>query len=312
MSDSRPTRSKPAKSPGPPLHPVEWTVQAGVVDEVLGAMEASLARRRRRRRLGLAGGAAGAVMAALLVWREPSMRSPAPTVEAARSVVVSRPTREVLGDGSIVEMRSGAQITVDFTAAVRRVILVRGQAHFQVAKNPGRPFVVAVDGVEVRAVGTAFSVQRGSTSVEVVVTEGRVAIDAPTADGPAGASPAAPPLAYVDAGHNAVVERPTVPARASGGAAQVASLTPAELSARLAWRVPRFEFSGTSLADVLAHFNDYNPVQTVLADPALGSLRVSGILRADNIQNLWLLLAEQHGIRATPRGENEVVLSRGG
>jgi transmembrane sensor len=57
------------------------------------------------------------------------------------------------------------------------VVLERGEAHFQVAKNPARPFVVVARGVEIRAVGTAFSVGLESTRVEVLVTEGQVAVE---------------------------------------------------------------------------------------------------------------------------------------
>ena len=60
-----------------------------------------------------------------------------------------------LDDGTVVELNGGAEIEVQFTAAERRLRLVRGEAHFQVAKNPLRPFVVEAGGVAVRAVGTA-------------------------------------------------------------------------------------------------------------------------------------------------------------
>jgi transmembrane sensor len=43
---------------------------------------------------------------------------------------------------------------------LRQVKLDRGEAWFQVAKDPQRPFVVESGPVRVRAVGTAFSVRR--------------------------------------------------------------------------------------------------------------------------------------------------------
>lgn len=86
-----------------------------------------------------------------------------------------------LADGSRVDLNRGAAITVEFTATERRVRLERGEAHFTVTKDPTRPFVVEVDGVAVRAVGTAFSVKRGADSVAVLVTEGIVAVNSPAA-----------------------------------------------------------------------------------------------------------------------------------
>lgn len=42
---------------------------------------------------------------------------------------------------------------------------------FEVAKDARRPFVVASGDVRVRAAGTAFSVRRRETGVEILVTE---------------------------------------------------------------------------------------------------------------------------------------------
>ena len=145
--------------------------------------------------------------------------------------------------------------------------------------------------------------------MEVIVTEGRVAVDAKPATVPTDANPAVPPLVYVDAGHNVIVGLAT--ASAGMPPPQVTAIDPAQINARLSWRVPRLEFSGATLAEALALMNGYNRVQSVLADPALSQLRVSGILRADNIENLGLLLEEQYGIHAERRSDGEVVLSRG-
>ncbi len=48
----------------------------------------------------------------------------------------------------------------------------------------------------------------------------------------------------------------------------------------------------------------------MLADESLGDVRLSGILRADNIDALRELLAEVHGIRSEYRAGGEIVLER--
>src|SRR3546814_9163491 len=59
---------------------------------------------------------------------------------------------------------------------MRRVILRRGEASFEVAHNVQRPFVVSAEGLDVRAVGTAFVVGIEDGGVEVTVEEGVVAV----------------------------------------------------------------------------------------------------------------------------------------
>jgi ferric-dicitrate binding protein FerR (iron transport regulator) len=48
----------------------------------------------------------------------------------------------------------------------------------------------------------------------------------------------------------------------------------------------------------------------VLADPELATLRVSAALRSDNVLGFVQLLETGFGVRAEPRGESEILLSR--
>jgi len=285
-------------------------------------MAGQLHRRRRHRWRAIAG-AAAALLFAGLVWRE--WAEPAGLTgrrQTEPSAVVSLPERQILSDGSIVELRNGAEIVVAFTDSVRRVLLTRGEAHFQVAKM-AKPFVVASGGVEVRAVGTAFSVQLGSARLEVVVTEGRVAVEQAADQAGPGSVPLSPVraanpdesrpvLAFVDAGNRIELPAGDVPRVLARPA--VVPVSTYELAAKLAWRVPRLEFSHTPLVEALAmmsqHASAGKNTRVTLADPALEGVQVSGVLRADNIDTLLRLLDEEHGIKAEYRSPTEIVLRR--
>lgn len=325
--DTRPRASADGESAHSRLHPVEWTVQADAVDDVLREMDARVRRRTRRRRLSGFAGATLALVIAAGSWWQHSAQSISPAeIDDRGSVVVLQPERQVLTDGSVVALRRGARIAVEFTAARRRVAVLEGEAHFDVAKNPHRPFVVAVGPVEVRAVGTAFSVHRAEAGVEVLVSEGKVAVEevvAPSRPSATAPLPNAPEserveeerrslrsLATVEAGH-----RVTVGHRVSGASVDVLPtvvVVPAsELDARLAWRVPRLEFSGTPLAEAVELINRHGRARIEIADAALASVRISGILRADNLDTLSRLLEEEHGIRTERRSKDAVILRRG-
>lgn len=283
----------------------DWPRHAGATDEILRGLE-SRARGRRNRRLA-ATGALAAVLAIGLLWTQKFTPPVVPeTTLAAADVVVHEPERRTLADGTVVELREGAQLEVDFSPEFRRVALLRGEAHFAVAKNPARPFIVSADGVEVRAVGTAFAVQVGQSAVEVVVTEGKVALEKPALASVSAsvAASAEPPrmLASLTAGHRAIVEKSDAAA-----STEVSELAAAEVNDRLSWRVPRLEFSGTPLAQVVASFNQHNRTQFVLADAPLGRLRVSGSLRADRIEALVAMIETDFGVRAE-RTDGRIVL----
>lgn len=245
-------------------------------------------RKRRRRRVVALASTITCLLLGGLAWRWA-----APMGEHAvpvRSIVVA-PERRTLPDGSVVELNVGAEISVDFSGPNRRVSLRRGEAHYEVAKDPNRPFIVEVGGVEVRAVGTAFSVELGKQAVAILVTEGTVAVDAslpPTKIVGAPVEAAPHGLGLVDAGNRLVVDlSPEAVSRS-----RLDPISPKETAERLAWRAPRLEFFGAPLAEAVAQMNRYNKIQFVVEDPAVGSLEVSGYFRADNYA-LFLELIEQ-------------------
>jgi transmembrane sensor len=80
-----------------------------------------------------------------------------------------------------------------------------------------------------------------------------------------------------------------------------------EVEDRLAWRIPRLEFSGTPLTEVVAMINRHNTQQLVIADPLLESLALSGIVRADKVDALLALLQSEFGVKCE-RGADTIIL----
>lgn len=275
----------------------------GAADAVLGQLALRARLRRRRRTVALGVASLVLLVGAGLGWQAsrppPDLRS-----SDAVSAVVLLPSIQWLPDGSVAELRDGAEITVEFTDTQRRVVLRRGEVYFRVAKNPARPFVVAAGGVEVRAVGTAFSVDFGQSTVEVLVTEGKVSV-ATTArkSAPAGATQPMPEPLFVDAGHGLTVLTSARPEQA-----ERRPVSDADLQSRLAWRSPRLEFSGTPLIEAIALINRHNRVQFTIEDPELARTRVSGIFGAVNTDAFVRLLESSFDVQSERRGADEIVL----
>jgi len=210
--------------------------------------------------------------------------------------------RATLADGSIVELNANTSVDVEYTATERRVRLTRGEAHFQVAKDSRRPFVVQARKVAVSAVGTAFNVRLAPSGVEVLVTEGRVRV-APSAPESPTSSPTAPALAPVEipllmAGHKVMV-----PTEVRAEAAQIATVSREEIQHALAWQTRVAEFRKTSLATIVAEFNRQNQQQIVIGERELESLRIGGNFRADQPEAFVRLLEISFGINADRSGQ---------
>lgn len=297
-----------SESASPPSSALDWAAQPEVASGVL--QELAQRRRRRVRRRGRIAASLGAAVIAVaaFLFQSRSVEPVAAPQFAPATARLSVPERRVLPDGSVVEMKDGAVIEVAFTAAERRVRLTRGEAHFEVAKNAQRPFIVTARGLDVRAVGTAFSVELGTSAVQVLVTHGEVAVEQSDARVVPDAAPGAKLLASLTAGHGVVVGLDEFVA--TNTAPQVKPVSEAEVSMRLAWRVPRLDFSATPLAEALPIFNAHSDVKISLGDRSLGSLQISGIIRADNVEPLLRLLEINYRISAERRG-NEIVLRAG-
>jgi transmembrane sensor len=166
--------------------------------------------------------------------------------------------------------------------------------------------------MEFRAVGTAFLVQLHSERVEMVVTEGRVAVDrAATADAASSAGASIPshpaPLAIVEAGQQVAMDLPTT---AIAAPPRVTALTSAESAEKLAWRVPRLELKDTPLSEAVTQINRHSAVRLELGDAELGKVEVSGLLRADNIEPLLRMLENNYDLQIDRREAGKIVLRR--
>ncbi|MBI5381597.1 MAG: FecR domain-containing protein [Opitutae bacterium] len=260
--------------------------------------------RRRQRRL-VAAAAAVVLFSAVGWWAKGSLW---PAAQPALAVANAFEPIRRLTDGSMVELNTGAEIAVRYDKHVRRVELVRGEALFRVEKDPGRPFIVRAGEIEVRAVGTAFNVRIQSSAVEVLVTEGKVGVDDTKRNQsllPQTPTAAAPVL---EAGQRLVVAAP-----ADAGAApsvQIAPVAAAEIAQSLAWRQPRLEFDGVTLAQAAHEMNRENQLQIVVADPTLQALHVSGTFLRNDPRTFARLMAASLGLKVEARGDGELVLSK--
>lgn len=82
----------------------------------------------------------------------------------------------VLPDGSVASLDAGSAIAVNFQPDRREIVLLSGQAFFEVVPNTDRPFRVDADNVSVVVTGTAFGVNKTAQSVSVAVQSGTVEV----------------------------------------------------------------------------------------------------------------------------------------
>jgi len=80
-----------------------------------------------------------------------------------------------LPDGSVITLNKFSSISYSKTfKGDTRSIEFEGEAYFDVAKDPNKPFVINANGAEVKVLGTAFNLIAEHGFAELTVTEGKV------------------------------------------------------------------------------------------------------------------------------------------
>lgn len=236
------------------------------------------ANQSRRWFLGGAGAAAAAV-AVMLTSHYTIVPEPEP--ESFESAPGQRRTVQ-LADGSSITLNSGTRLRVALAPDRRAVILEKGEALFDVAKDTSRPFTVAAGERLVTVVGTAFNVRNLDQTVTVTVMRGLVDV----ADKGGGAKVRLTP------GQQVSTRQGQVP----GPIRQV------DAQAVTAWTDGRLVFDNAPLPQVLAELSRHYPVP-MRAEGAAAQLHFSGVLRLD---------ADQAALTATLQALLPVAVTRQG
>ena len=155
-----------------PQHAGEY-VRMSALWEVLADPQLDLETRRdgvrTRARTWWAAAAAVIILAAGAGWW-------ATTRPATFSTTVGEVTSFALADRSVVFLNADSRLSVSYSEAQRRVVLHSGEAVFEVASDPERPFVVVCGTTRVTAVGTKFAVGLRSGQTSVTLIEGKVVV----------------------------------------------------------------------------------------------------------------------------------------
>lgn len=237
----------------------------------------------------------------------------------------------VLADNSTVLLNTDSQLRVQYQSDRRLLTLAQGEAHFEVAHDPQRPFEVFAGSGRVQALGTAFTVRMAQQGVSVFVTEGVVEVSSETAASPAAAAPlsatANPAAEGPAAGETASVaalaasDTPTltptltrtkVPAGlqavygAEGSHIDVARA--ADIDDKLSWHQGKLVFNGEPLATVIDEFNRYTAVKIIVPSKAMRNMKVGGIFKIGDTTAMLDALHSGFGIQAKYVAEDIVYL----
>ena len=211
---------------------------------------------RRRWVYATVGLAATLAVAVFVALRQPPP-APAQLYETAKGQ-----SREVaLADGTHIELNSGSRISVRLERDARRVEMTEGEATFDVAKDPNRPFLIATADRSIRVVGTEFDVLDSGGRLRVTVRRGIVSV------------------APVGGDIDKVLLKPGQELDHVVGQ-EISTVRQVDPEIAFAWRKGNLVYRDQTLDSVVADLNRYFATPLRVVGPA-GALRFSGVLRID-------------------------------
>lgn len=264
----------------------------GLLDEGRSGSQPLPARRTGRRLLlPLALAASVALILFSMHALTPRPLSPVPSAVTSPPLV----RENLLPDGSRVELAPRSILQVHYTPTERRVVLRTGEAYFSVIHDAARPFVLSVNDVLIRDVGTAFNIRDADGRTEVTVVKG--AIDVVSSSPPsAGAGTMAP--VRVTAGEQVDWGRDARPV-----------LAKADVARALAWRAGRLEYVAQPLSAVIADVNRYARRPVVVGDEAAGGILFTGTVFTRSADDWVQSLPNEFPVELISNGGASLVLA---
>ena len=205
-----------------------------------------------------------AMLAVIIPLVSPLPEAPSHQVQAVveilkYSTVIGERRKVTLNDGSVMELNTDSVVEVRFDRKKREISLLKGEVYFDVAKDRTRPFVVNTGNGEVKAIGTAFNINRYADKTIVTVTEGTVAVRN-IQQNEMSSKPS-----YVSPNQKIVIDE--------SGLGRILATSRGE---NIEWMSNTVVFDDMPLPVALAEIGRYLPFDIRLIDPSLSQVKVSG------------------------------------
>jgi transmembrane sensor len=195
-----------------------------------------------------------------------------------------------LSDGSSVKLDTQTKLVVRYSSGRRDLELQTGQALFDVAHDPARPFVVKAGETQVTALGTRFDVRRDVDGADVTLVRGSVEV------------------------RRSGSTQPQVwrlkPGQALATSTPAAKPRPIDVAAATSWSEGRLVFHAVPLSAAIAEINRYSREKVVLDVESLAPQTISGVFDTGDTETFVSTVADYHDLVVSRSGEREIRLAR--
>jgi transmembrane sensor len=211
-------------------------------------------------------------------------------------------------DGSIIHLNTNSRIETEFSDEKRVIKLIQGEALFEVAHDPERPFIVYAGNRLVQAIGTKFVVHLKTENIQVTVTDGKVKMSK---------VPLNKELGDINVLTNRDIKKDDVYITKGevvtvGGdhPPKLVRIKPETIKRELSWLDGKLIFVNEELFDVIEEINRYIDVEIVLKDPSLHKITISGRFDLEDSEALIEAIELSFNMDSQRLDPNKVLLTK--
>lgn len=155
-----------------------------------------------------------------------------------------------LSDGSTIRMNYETEIRVpEKFEGNQRIVYLAGHAHFDVARDTERPFIIYSEDTKTQVLGTSFDINTKEEETEIIVTSGKVA--------------------FSEKAHEDNLVTLSVNDRAVLDTNQNITTNEIDAHALTAWKENQLVFNGQTLAEIIAVLEPWYDVKITVTDTRL-------------------------------------------
>ena len=236
-----------------------------------------------------------AICATILIWQLRKEPAPANIVWELHENPRGKRTIQTLSDGTVVHLNADSRIKyVKFFHDNKREVFLEGEAYFEVAKNPEKPFLVHTKEISTKVLGTSFNVRayQNEPDIKVSLLEGKVEISSPDQPGVISKSFLAPEEQYVfhkeDTTYNICKD--------------------VDLSKAIAWKENHLIIDNESLEDVVRKLEIWYGVTFEIESPAIKDCRLKANFENEPLNTVLRVLKLALDVTHEYK-ENKIILS---
>lgn len=156
-----------------------------------------------------------------------------------------------------------------------RIVSIKGEAYFEVAKDPSHPFIVKVNGTEIEALGTAFNINTHllDKKVKTILTEGKIRVS--------------------EGGQNKTI----VAGHATISGQGKIEVNKADLEEALSWKEGYFYFDSKDLKEILGEISRWYAIDIDIQRTLTNDHFKGGLKRSSSITTVCKTLSDLTGFQ---------------